>query len=193
MNSISPPKENKTLSCYRYDDSKISEDIKNFKKIKKTNSIKTIFLYSKNNEINKKIDNDIKSNLNINNININGSKAVKSIQKDKNLCSPKFGDKKTIDSYYDSIETETIIKKNNKTINPSETTAANFRKKSYIKSNNNLKKILYTNKNKDNNNISKIKTRTNSKKLVKKNSSNNTNNKNVKNKNQKSKKINIIN
>ena len=169
MNSISPPKENKTLSCYRYDDSKISENIKNFKKIKKTNSIKTIFLYSKNNEINKKIDNDIKSNLNINNININGGKVLKN---DKNVCSPKLGDKKTIDSYYDSIETETIIKKNNKTINPSETTAASFRKKCYMKSNNNLKKVLYTNKNKDNNNISKIKTRTNSKKVVKKNSSN---------------------
>ena len=178
MNSISPPKENKTLSCCRYDDSKISENIKNFKKIKKTNSIKTIFLYSKNNEINKKIDDDIKTNLNINNNDINGGKELKSIQNNNNnnnnnnMCSPKLGDKKTIDSYYDSIETETIGKKNNKTINASETTAANFRKKSYMKANSNIKKVLYNTKNKDNNNISKIKTRSNSKKRIKNNNSN---------------------
>ena len=109
MNSISPPKENKTLSCYRYDDSKISENVSKFKKNKKTNSIKTIFLYSKNNEINKKIDDDIKSNLNINNI--NGGKSLQYSQNDKNVCSPKLGDKQSIDSYYDSIETETISKK----------------------------------------------------------------------------------
>lgn len=177
-NSISPPKETKTLSCYRYDDSKITEKLKEPKKYKKTNSIKTIFLYSKNNEINKKIDDIIKTNLNISNINNNtnnnNGKPLKHEQNKNNICSPKLGDKKTFDSYYDSIETETIEKKNNKTINPSEIKAVNFRKKSLIKSNynKNIKKSLYLNNNKDNNNISKIKTRSNSKKGVKKNNSN---------------------
>ena len=174
MNSISPPKENKTLSCCRYEESKISENEKK-NKIKKTNSIKTIFLYSKNKEISKKIDNDIKTNLNINNI--NGGKTFKYFQNNISQNSQKFGDEKTIDSYYDSIETETIEKKNNnKTINVSDTTS-NFRKKGYIKPNNNnhIKKVLYINKNNDNvrnGNISKIKPRSNSKKIVKKISSN---------------------
>ena len=87
MNSISPPKGNKTLSCCGYDDSKIAQNLQHFKKIKKANSIKTIFLYSKNNDINKinkKIDEDIKTNLNINNININGGKAYKYFQNNNN-------------------------------------------------------------------------------------------------------------
>ena len=178
MNSISPPKENKTLSCYRYDDSKISENLQNFKKIKKTNSIKTISLYSKNNElnINRKIDDDIKTNLNIKNINISGSKAFKYIQ-NNNICSSQnSGEKKSIDSYYDSIETDTIDKKIHKTINASEISTINFGKESYIKVNNSIKKILYINKSRDNrenreyNNASKLKVRNNSKKIIKKNS-----------------------
>ena len=189
MNSISPPKGNKTLSCYGYDDSKIAQNLQHFKKIKKANSIKTIFLYSKNNDINKinrKIDEDIKTNLNINNININGGKAYKYFQNNKNnnvsnsnnnINSPKKNDKKPIDSYYDSIETEEVDKKMHKTINASETTSVNFRKKSYMKPNNNIKKVLYINNNKDNTNsnnniITKLKTRSNSKKIVKKISSN---------------------
>ena len=189
MNSISPPKGNKTLSCYGYDDSKIAQNLQHFKKIKKANSIKTIFLYSKNNDINKinrKIDEDIKTNLNINNININGGKAYKYFQNNKNnnvsnsnnnINSPKKNDKKPIDSYYDSIETEEVDKKMHKTINASETASVNFRKKSYMKPNNNIKKVLYINNNKDNTNsnnniITKLKTRSNSKKIVKKISSN---------------------
>ena len=193
MNSISPPKGNKTLSCCGYDDSKISQNLTHFKIIKKANSIKTIFLYSKNkdiNKINKKIDEDIKSNLNINNININGGKAFKYFQNGKNNVnnsnrinnnnngnSPKKNEKKAVDSYYDSIETETVDTKMHKTINASETTSVNFRKKSYIKPNNNIKKVLYINNNKDNINnnnniITKIKTRSNSKKVMKKISSN---------------------
>ena len=190
MNSISPPKGNKTLSCYGYDDSKIAQNLQHFKKIKKANSIKTIFLYSKNNDINKinkKIDEDIKTNLNINNININGGKAYKYFLNNKNnvsnsnsnnnINSPKKNDKKPIDSYYDSIETEEVDKKMHKTINASETTSVNFRKKSYMKPNNNIKKVLYINNNKDNTNsnnniITKLKTRSNSKKIVKKISSN---------------------
>ena len=189
MNSISPPKGNKTLSCCGIDDSKISKNLQHFKKIKKANSIKTIFLYSKNNDINKinkKIDEDIKSNLNINNIKIDGGKALKYFQNsnknisnsNNNLNSPKKNEKNAVDSYYDSIETEAIDKKMHKTINASETTSTNFRKKSYMKPNNNIKKVLYKNNNKDiinnnsNNIITKIKTRINSKKAIKKISSN---------------------
>ena len=189
MNSISPPKGNKTLSCCGIDDSKISKNLQHFKKIKKANSIKTIFLYSKNNDINKinkKIDEDIKSNLNINNIKIDGGKALKYFQNsnknisnsNNNLNSPKKNEKNAVDSYYDSIETEAIDKKMHKTINASETTSTNFRKKSYMKPNNNIKKVLYNNNNKDiinnnsNNIITKIKTRINSKKAIKKISSN---------------------
>jgi hypothetical protein len=171
MNSISPPKENKTLSCYRYDDSKIKENLQNCKIIKKANSIKTIFLYSKNNEINKKINDDIQSNLNINKININDEKTFKNnkINNNKNIGSSKNGEKKVIDNYYDSIETDAIDKKIHKTINVSEKFASNFRKKSYIRPNNNIKKVLYINKDKEsNNNINKIKVRSNSKKDMKK-------------------------
>ena len=181
INSISPPKENKTLSCYRYDDSKINENLNlNFKKIKKTNSIKTIFLYSKNNEMNKnkKIDDDIKSKLIINNININGGKTFKYFN-NKNICSsPKSGEKKTIDSYYDSIETDTIDKKIHKTINVSEATVGNFHKKNCVKPNNNIKKVLYTNKSRDNREIrefndkNKLKERNDSKKSLRKTASN---------------------
>ena len=181
INSISPPKENKTLSCYRYDNSKITENLNlNFKKIKKTNSIKTIFLYSKNNEmnINKKIEDDIKSNLNINNININGGKAFKYFDNKNIFSSPKSGEKKTIDSYYDSIETDTIDKKAHKTINAFEATAGNFHKKNFVKPNTNIKKVLYTNKSRDNreireyNNINILKERNNSKKILRKTTSN---------------------
>ena len=65
-----------------------------------------------------------------------------------------------------------------KTINASETTSTNFRKKSYMKQNNNIKKVLYNNNNKDiinnnnNNIITKIKKRINSKKAIKKITSN---------------------
>ena len=155
MNSISPPKENNTLSCLRYEDLKIKE---NDKKMKKTNSIKTIFLYSKNNEINNKIDDDINKNLNINNyININNDRDYKYFEKNYNLCSPKLGDKKTIDSYYDSIENDDVDNRLHKTINVAGTTTMNFRKKIYIKQNNNIKKVLYNNKNEDNKNNIDIK------------------------------------
>ena len=179
MNSISPPKENKTLSCYRYNESKISNFDKNLeqncKKIKKTNSIKTIFLYSKNNEISKKIDDDINTNLHINNYNINRGKAFKYFQNNDNLCSSKFGDKKTLDRYYDSIEADTLEKKVYKTLKVSDTITTNTRKKNNIIKNNtnNIKKILCVNKNKDNSNIiNKIKSRSNSKKEFKKINSN---------------------
>ena len=176
MNSISPPKENKTLSCLRYEDTKNKEADKNIKKIKKTNSIKTIFLYTKNNEINKKIDDDIHTNLKINN-NINTGKAFKYFENNNNLSSAKYGDKKTIDNYYDSIETDEVDKKIHKTINVAGITTANFRKKNYIKSSTSIKNVLYNknNENKDNkdsNNISKNKTRSNSKKIIKKINSN---------------------
>ena len=174
--TISPPKENKTLSCLRYEDTKNKEADKNIKKIKKTNSIKTIFLYTKNNEINKKIDDDIHTNLKINN-NINTGKAFKYFENNNNLSSAKYGDKKTIDNYYDSIETDEVDKKIHKTINVAGITTANFRKKNYIKSSTSIKNVLYNknNENKDNkdsNNISKNKTRSNSKKIIKKINSN---------------------
>ena len=179
MNSISPPKENKTLSCYRYDDLKIFNFDKNLdknaKKFKKTNSIKTIFLYSKNNEINKKIDQDINSNLQINNKNINGGKAFKYFQNNNNnLHSPKFGDKKALDSYYDSIENDNLDKKEYKTIKVTDSIKSNSRKtNNNIKCNNNIKKIFYINKNKgSSNNINKMKSRSNSKKGIKKINSN---------------------
>ena len=121
INSISPPKENKTLSCYRYDNSKIN----------------------------------------------------------KNICSSqKSGEKKTIDSYYDSIETDTIDKKAHKTINAFEATAGNFHKKNFVKPNTNIKKVLYTNKSRDNreireyNNINILKERNDSKKILRKTTSN---------------------
>ena len=141
MNSIFPPKENKTLSCLRYEDLKIKE---NNKKMKKANSIKTIFLYSKNNEINNKIDDDINKNIN-NKININNNRDYKYFENNNNLCSPKLGDKKTIDSYYDSIENDDVDNKFHKTINIEETTKMNFSKKNYIKQNNTIKKTLYNN------------------------------------------------
>jgi hypothetical protein len=178
INSISPPKENKTLSCLRYDDIKNKEE-KSIKKLKKNNSsIKTIFLYSKNNKSNESNNEDISINININN-NINNRKSVKFLEnKKKNLYSPKFGDKKTIDNYYDSIETDTVDKKFHKTINVGGITAMNFRKKNYIKSNDNIKSVLYKKNNNNNidtkyNNIfNKIKPKSNSKKGIKKINSN---------------------
>ena len=173
MSSISPPKENKTLSCLRYDDIKNKEE-KNTQKLKKTNSIKTIFLYTKNNECNKKNNEDMNINININN-NINNGKPGKYLEKNNKLYSPKYHDKKSIDNYYDSIETDTVDKKFHKTINVGGITSVNFRKKNYIKSNNNIKSVLYDNNNKykkDNNIIMKNKPRSNSKKGIKKINSN---------------------
>jgi hypothetical protein len=191
LNSISSHKENKTLSSYRYPEANTEID-KKYKKIKKYNSIKTIFLFSKNNnEAKKKLDEKIekivngKNNISINsnsNININHRNLNKSVQNNnsnhknnKNISSPK-NDKKEIHNYYDSIETDTAYdNKIHKTINISGTTISNFYKKSYIKSNSSIKRALYTNKNrekdkdKDLNSVKeKYKSRSNSKKEMKK-------------------------
>ena len=195
LNSISSHKENKTLSSYRYPEANTEID-KKFKKIKKYSSIKTIFLFSKNNnEVKKKLDEKIekivngKNNISVNsyrniNININHRSLNKSFQNNnsnkKNISSPK-NDKKEIHNYYDSIETDTAYdNKIQKTINISGTTISNFYKKSYIKSNS-IKRALYTNKirekekekdkdkDKDQNSSKqKYKSRSNSKKEMKK-------------------------
>lgn len=189
INSISIHKENKTLSSYRYPDSNTEND-KKFKKIKKYNSIKSIFLYSNNNnESKKKLDEKIekivngKNSMSINSksnnsINTNNRNLYKSVQNcnsnNKEISSPK-NDKNEIDNYYDSIETDTEYNnKNRKTINISGTTISNFYKKSYIKSKS-IKKALYTNKNREKdkdedqkNIIQKYKSRSNSKKGIKK-------------------------
>ena len=195
INSISSHKENKTLSSYRYPDAN-TENNNKFKKIKKYNSIKTIFLNSKNNnEAKKKLDEriekiiNIKNNMSIitkrnNNFNSNNRNLYKSIQNNnsikKEISSPKH-DKKELDNYYDSIETDTANNnKNHKTINISGSTISNFYKKSYINSKS-IKKALYTNKSKekekdkdkDRSSITqKYKSRSNSKKEIKKLNSN---------------------
>ena len=189
INSISSHKENKTLSSYRYPDAN-TENNKKYIKIKKYNSIKTIFLYSKNNnEVKKKLDEKIEKIVNGKNsatikskskshmnINTNNRSLCKSIQNNnsnnKEISSPK-NEKKEIDNYYDSIETDTAYNnKNHKTINISGTTISNFYKKSYIKSQS-IKNALYTNKtrekekdkDKDRNSLTqKYKSRSNSKK-----------------------------
>ena len=192
INSISSHKENKTISSYRYPESNTEID-KKFKKMKKYNSIKTIFLFSKNNnEVKKKLDERIekivngKNNIRINsnnnitnNININHRSLNKSVQNNnsnkKNISSPKNDKKELHNDYYDSIETDTAYNnKIHRTINISENTISNFYKKSYIKSNN-IKRALYTNKSreknkdKDGNSIKqKYKSRSNSKKETKK-------------------------
>ena len=177
-NSISPPKENKTLSYCRYEEPKIEKD-KNLKQIEKASSIKTIFLYSKNIEINnKKNDEEINKNLNTNNNNINGGNSFKKPQNNNDIFSPKNGDKKIMINYYDSIETDIVDNhKIHKTINISGTTITDFHKKSSIKSNSNIKKVLYTKKSKEKDNnknaiIKKFKSRSNSKKEIKKMKSN---------------------
>ena len=171
-NSISPPKENKTLSYCRYEEPKIEKD-KNLKQIEKASSIKTIFLYSKNIEINnKKNDEEINKNLN------NGGNSFKKPQNNNDIFSPKNGDKKIMINYYDSIETDIVDNhKIHKTINISGTTITDFHKKSSIKSNSNIKKVLYTKKSKEKDNnknaiIKKFKSRSNSKKEIKKMKSN---------------------
>ena len=149
INSISSHKENKTISSYRYPESNTEID-KKFKKIKKYSSIKTIFLFSKNNnEVKKKLDEKIekivngKNNISINsnsNININHRNLNKSVQNynsnSKNISSPKNDKKELHNAYYDSIETDTAYNnKIHRTINISENIISNFYKKSYIKSN----------------------------------------------------------
>ena len=196
INSISSHKENKTLSSYRYPDANTENN--KFNKIKKYSSIKTIFLYSKNNnEVKKKLDERIekivngKNSMSVhcksnNNINSNSRSLCKSIQNNnsykKEISSPKH-DKKEIENYYDSIETETAYNnKIRKTINISGTNFSNFYKKSFTNSKS-LKKALYTykfrererEKDKDRNRNSsaqKFKSKSNSKKEVKKLNSN---------------------
>ena len=163
--SNSPRRENK-----RFTNEEITENDKNINIIKKTKSINAIYFKIKNNEIRKKIEDDINSNINLNlNIThkVNGGNLYQSpsdeiIEKNKN--SPKFGKNNNIESFYDSIETDA---NENKTINISNT-MTNFRKKINLKTNCNSSKLLITNREK----IRKIQANSNSKKIIKKINSN---------------------
>ena len=164
--SNSPKRENNSFKINKNDEKKPIENEKYINLIKKTKSINNIYFKIKNNEIRKKIENDISSNINFNlNITnkINGGNLYQSLgdaKTEKIKDSPKFGQNKNIESYYDSIETDTI---ENKTINISNT-VTNFRKKINLKTNSNSSKLFNTNKEK----IRKIQTKSNSKKIIKK-------------------------
>ena len=166
INSNSPKKENNTLNL-KNTELKTIENDKNIAGMKKTKSINNIFFQIKNNEIKRRIEDNISSNLNLNNTNINGGNLYITSGKENkqnNVISPKFGDNKKIESYYDSIETDTI---ENKTINVGGT-ITNFRKKINLKSNINININKAFNTNKDNNNMKKLNTKSNSKKTFKK-------------------------
>ena len=165
INSNSSKRENNS----RNGELKTIENKQNINHMKKTNSISNIFFKLKNYEIKRKIEENIKSNIkkNIisnlhNNINGNGGN-YEDTNKDKNentVFSQKLEEKKKIDSYYDSIETDD---NDNKTINVIGVISS-FRKKINLKSNN-INKILIENKEK--NNYKKIQTRSISKKTLK--------------------------
>lgn len=138
MNSNSPKKENKSIKVNRYGELKTIENDKN-SNIKKTKSINNIFFKLKNNEIKRRIEENININLNINN-NINGGNLYIN-SKQENSKSPDFEENKIMNTFYDSIETE----KDNKTINIAGT-VTNFRKKINLKTNDIMKKY---NTNKD--------------------------------------------
>ena len=166
INSNSPKKENNTLNL-KNTELKTIENDKNIAGMKKTKSINNIFFQIKNNEIKRRIEDNISSNLNLNNTNINGGNLYITSGKENkqnNVISPKFGDNKKIESYYDSIETDTI---ENKTINVGGT-ITNFRKKINLKSNINININKAFNTNKDNNNMKKLNAKSNSKKTFKK-------------------------
>ena len=166
INSNSPKKENNTLNL-KNTELKTIENDKNIAGMKKTKSINNIFFQIKNNEIKRRIEDNISSNLNLNNTNINGGNLYITSGKENkqnNVISPKFGDNKKIESYYDSIETDTI---ENKTINVGGT-ITNFRKKINLKSNINININKAFNTNKDKNNMKKLNTKSNSKKTFKK-------------------------
>ena len=160
MNSISPKKENNTLNLKDVELKSVEND-KNIVEMKKTKSINNIFFQMKNNEIKKRIEDNISSNLNLNKTNVNGGNlyiASKGDNSENNIISPQFGDNKIIDNYYDSIENDEV---DNKTINTGGT-VTNFRKKINLKSNININKIFNKNGNK------KPYTKSNSKKTFKK-------------------------
>ena len=160
MNSISPKKENNELNL-KDEELKSVENDKKIVSIKKTKSINNIFFQLKNNEIKKRIIDNISSNLKLNKTNVNGGSQYivsKDDNSEKNIISPQFGDNKIIDNYYDSIETDEV---DNKTVNAGGT-ASNFRKKINLKSNINLNKVFNKNVNK------KPYTKSNSKMIIKK-------------------------
>lgn len=105
--------------------------------MKKTKSINNIFFRLKNEDIKRKIEDKINNNITTNNNtnnsninNINGGNIFQRTIREKSentVNSPKFGENKIIDSYYDSIETENL-ENNNKTINMAEV-EKNFKKK----------------------------------------------------------------
>jgi hypothetical protein len=178
INSISPKRDISKKKEKKHNELNMQNQEKD-NHMKKTKSINNIFFRLKNEDIKKKIEdkiNNITTNTN-NSItnNINGGNLLQGNIHEKSentVYSPKFGDNKIIDSYYDSIETENL-ENNNKTINMAEV-EKNFKKKINLKFNcNNSNKILFTNRDKDKDkgdnkkNIKRIQARSNSKKIIK--------------------------
>jgi len=180
INSISPKRD-----ISKVKEKKCSElTMQNQQKdnhMKKTKSINNIFFRLKNEDIKRKIEDKINNNITTNNTNssntnnINGGNIYQGNIREKSentVHSPKFGENKIIDSYYDSIETENL-ENNNKTINMAEV-EKNFKKKINLKFNyNNSNKVLFTNRDKDKDNrddkksVKRIQARSNSKKIIK--------------------------
>ena len=178
INSISPKRDISKKKEKKHNELTMQNQEKD-NHMKKTKSINNIFFRLKNEDIKRKIEdkiNNITTNTNnsISN-NINGGNVLQENIHEKSentVYSPKFGDNKIIDSYYDSIETENL-ENNNKTINMAEV-EKNFKKKINLKFNcNNANKILYTNRDKEKDkcdnkkNIKRIQARSNSKKIIK--------------------------
>jgi hypothetical protein len=178
INSISPKRDISKTKEKKFNELTMQNQEKD-NHMKKTKSINNIFFRLKNEDIKRKIEdkiNNITTNTN-NSItnNINGGNLLQGNIHEKSentVYSPKFGDNKIIDSYYDSIETENL-ENNNKTINMAEV-EKNFKKKINLKFNcNNANKILYTNRDKEKDkcdnkkNIKRIQARSNSKKIIK--------------------------
>ena len=178
INSISPKRDISKTKEKKYNELTMQNQEKD-NHMKKTKSINNIFFRLKNEDIRRKIEdkiNNITTNTNnsiINNINGGNLLQGNIHEKSENtVYSPKFGDNKIIDSYYDSIETDNL-ENNNKTINMAEV-EKNFKKKINLKFNcNNSNKILFTNRDKDKDkgdnkkNIKRIQARSNSKKIIK--------------------------
>ena len=182
INSISPKRDIPKTKDKKFSELTMQNQQKD-NQMKKTKSINNIFFRLKNEDIKRKIEDKINNNITINNTNssnnnnINGGTLFQRTIHEKSentVHSPKFGENKMIDSYYDSIETENL-ENNNKTINMAEV-EKNFKKKINLKFNcNNSNKILLTNRDKDKDkdkgedrkSIKRIQARSNSKKIIK--------------------------
>ena len=157
INSISPKRDSSKTKEKKCNELTMQNQQKD-NHMKKTKSINNIFFRLKNEDIKRKIEDKINNNITTNNNtnnsninNINGGNIFQRTIREKSentVNSPKFGENKIIDSYYDSIETENL-ENNNKTINMAEI-EKNFKKKINLKFNcNNSNKIIFTNRDKD--------------------------------------------